>query len=111
MEDANVGHSEHGAFVNFFLHFRALFVKMFLSSLRKRGQTIAEILLAYAFIGLLLGMRYILERQHLADYRIPRFSPQYAMVLNVSLSNVTYYHPCKSYAVFCYMPSSISLLF
>ncbi|CAF3603781.1 unnamed protein product [Rotaria socialis] len=66
---------------------------MLFTTLRKRGQTIAEILIAYSFIGLLLGMRCILDRRHMPSFQIDRFSPQLAMILNNSMHNVVYYHP------------------
>ncbi|CAF3435397.1 unnamed protein product [Rotaria sp. Silwood1] len=66
---------------------------MFLTSLRKRGQTIAEILFACAFIGLFLGLRYILDRRFLKDTQIDRFTPQHSLIINESTANVTYYYP------------------
>ena len=46
--------------------FRALFIRTFLLAIRKPGQTAVEILLAYTFMGLLLGMRSILDRRYYA---------------------------------------------
>ncbi|CAM4813346.1 unnamed protein product [Rotaria magnacalcarata] len=66
---------------------------MLFTTLRKRGQTIAEILIAYAFVGLLLGMRVILDRRYMVEYQMDLFSPQHAMILNNSMNNVVYYYP------------------
>ena len=95
MSNGSAGQQRNTGFINLLLHFRALFVKMFLMSIRKRGQTIAEILLAYTFMGLLLGMRHFLDRRYLEEYQLPPFGPFDAMLLNGSLTNVTYYYPRK----------------
>ncbi|CAF1590760.1 unnamed protein product, partial [Didymodactylos carnosus] len=81
-------------FSKFWSDFRALFYKTFLLSKRKRGQTITEILLAYTFLGLLLGMRYILDRRYNHAFQLPAFRPQDLMLFNNSVNaNYTYYYP------------------
>ncbi|CAF1200980.1 unnamed protein product [Adineta steineri] len=82
----------HGGCIKFLSDFRALFIKTFLLAIRKPGQTITEILLAYTFMGFLLGMRYILDRRYSSAYRIPAFRPQDALFFNTS-ANVIYYYP------------------
>jgi len=82
----------HGGFIKFLSDFRALFIKTFLLAIRKPGQTIAEILLAYTFMGFLLGMRYILDRRYNAALLIPRFRPQDALLVN-GTGNIIYYYP------------------
>jgi len=82
----------HGAFIKFLNDFRAIFIKTFLLMIRKPGQTIAEILLAYTFMGLLLGMRYILDRRYYAPFQIPRFRPQDTLLTN-GTGNTIYYYP------------------
>ena len=97
MADFRTGQSKNGAIINILLHFRALFIKMFLLSFRKRGQTIAEISIAYVFIGLFLGMRYILGRQDNPAYKIDEFIPQTVGSMNGSTANITYFYPGKCY--------------
>ncbi|CAF4176829.1 unnamed protein product, partial [Adineta steineri] len=82
----------HGTCIKFLSDFRALFIKTFFLTIRKPGQTIAEILLAYTFMGLLLGMRYILDRRYYSAYQIPRFNPYSSLSYNV-IGNITYYYP------------------
>jgi hypothetical protein len=82
----------HGGFIKFLSDFRALFIKTFLLTIRKPGQTIAEILLAYTFMGFLLGMRYILDRRFYTAYQISRFRPLDTLLVN-SMGNTTYYYP------------------
>ncbi|CAF4262993.1 unnamed protein product, partial [Adineta steineri] len=82
----------HGTCIKFLSDFRALFIKTFFLTIRKPGQTIAEILLAYTFMGLLLGMRYILDRRYYSAYQIPRFNPYSSLSYNV-VGNITYYYP------------------
>ena len=84
---------QHGGCLKFFSDFRALFVRTFLLTIRKPGQTIAEILLAYTFMGFLLGMRYIMDRRFSADYSITRFSAQYGYLNYGFIGNTTYYYP------------------
>ncbi len=83
----------HGGCIKFLSDFRAIFIKTFLLTIRKPGQTIAEILLAYTFMGFLLGMRYILDRRSYSAYQIPPFRPQDTLVFNGTGNNTTYYYP------------------
>lgn len=80
--------------VKFAHDFQAIFIKTFLLTIRKPGQTIAEILLAYAFMGFLLGMRYILDRRYNAAYQIPSFYPHDALQSTIG-SYIIYYYPGK----------------
>ena len=73
----------------------ALLVKMVLLTKRKRGQTIAEFLLAYIFLGLLLGMRYLLDRNYNAFRQIPSGRPHDTFLVNSTRANLTYYYPGK----------------
>jgi hypothetical protein len=82
----------HGGCIKFLSDFRALFIKTFILAIRKPGQTITEILLAYTFMGFLLAMRYILDRRYYAELLIPRFSPPDALLVN-GTGNITYYYP------------------
>jgi hypothetical protein len=82
----------HGGFVKFLSDFRAIFIKTFFLTVRKPGQTIVEILLAYTFMGFLLGMRYILDRRFNTAYQIPRFRPQDTLLLG-GTGNIVYYYP------------------
>jgi len=82
----------HGGCIKFLSDFRALFIKTFFLAIRKPGQTIAEILLAYAFMGFLLGMRYILDRRYYNALLIPSFRPQDALSVN-GTGNIIYYYP------------------
>ncbi|CAM4944466.1 unnamed protein product [Rotaria socialis] len=90
--DNNNGRHRHGSSIMFLDEFRALFIKTFLLTIRKPGQTIAEILLAYTFMGFLLGMRYILDRQYNTAYQIPRFRPQDMLSIS-GAGNSIYYYP------------------
>ncbi|CAF2249794.1 unnamed protein product [Rotaria magnacalcarata] len=83
-------HSWRFEFIN---HYRALFLKMFLLTKRNLGQTIAEIFLACVFMGLLLGMRFVLDRDFNPAYQIPSFYPQDTMLFSVLDANITYYYP------------------
>ncbi|CAF2548505.1 unnamed protein product [Rotaria sp. Silwood2] len=85
-------HHRHGGFIKFLNDFRALFIKTFLLTIRKPGQTIAEILLAYIFMGFLLGMRYILDRRYYSAYQIPSFYPQ-DMLSIIGSGDIIYYYP------------------
>jgi hypothetical protein len=82
----------HDGFVKFLNDFRAIFVKTFLLAIRKPGQTITEILLAYTFMGFLLGMRYILDRRSNSSFQIPSFRPVDALSVN-GTGTVIYYYP------------------
>ena len=77
---------------SFLYDFRALFIKTFRLTIRKPGQTVVEILLAYAFMGFLLGMRYILDRRFITAYQLGRFRPQDALRFP-NMVNTTYYYP------------------
>ncbi|CAF2071729.1 unnamed protein product [Rotaria magnacalcarata] len=85
-------HSWRFEFIN---HYRALFLKMFLLTKRNLGQTIAEIFLACVFMGLLLGMRFVLDRDFNPAYQIPSFYPQDTMLFSVLDANITYYYPIQ----------------
>ncbi|UJR17399.1 hypothetical protein I4U23_004294 [Adineta vaga] len=80
-------------FVKVFGEYKALLIKMLLLTKRKRGQTIAEILLAYLFLALLLSMRYLLSRSYKPPLQIPSFHPYEPMLLNSTRANMTYYFP------------------
>ena len=82
----------NGGYMKFFSDFRALFVKTFLLTIRRPGQTIAEIFLAYTFMGFLLGMRYILDRRAMAAFQYNRFRPQDTL-LPSTMGTTTYYYP------------------
>ncbi|UJR36716.1 hypothetical protein I4U23_029432 [Adineta vaga] len=82
----------HGSCIKFLSDFRALFIKAFFLTIRKPSQTIAEILLAYTFLGFLLGMRYILDRRYFGPYRMSRFRPQDTLLSN-DTGNTIYYYP------------------
>lgn len=79
--------------VNFANDYRALVTKMFLLTRRNLGQTVAEILLACIFMGLLIGMRHVLSCDFNATYQIPRFRPQDTMSFSEVNGNITYYYP------------------
>ena len=76
----------------FLRDFRTLSKKAWLLTVRKPGQTIMEIFLAYMFIGFLLGMRYILDRRYVLPLQIPAFRPQDYLTIDAS-NNVIYYYP------------------
>lgn len=82
----------HGSCVKFLSDFRALFIKTFRLAIRKPGQTAAEIILAYTFLGFLLGMRSILDRRQHNELILPPFRPQDALQPN-GTGNVIYYYP------------------
>ena len=71
---------------------------MIFTSLRKPKQTIAEILLAYSFLGLFLGIRDILDRRDAKAFRISDFEPKDVLSSNISSSSAIYYYPGKFYA-------------
>ena len=91
MESRNPSRRQGGC-MKFLGDFRALFIKAFLLAIRKPGQIITEILLAYAFMGLLLGLRYILDRRHNPLFRLPRGRPQDYLNVN-STADIIYYYP------------------
>ena len=82
----------HGGCIKFLNDFRALFIKAFLLTIRRPGTTITEILLAYTFMGFLLGMRYILDRRYYPQLQLTRFRPQDALLVNAT-GNIVYYYP------------------
>ena len=81
----------HGTLVKILSDFRALFMRTFLLTIRKPGQTIAEILLAYTFMGFLLGMRYILDRRYYGPYRVSRFRPYDNFAIRSTDKYILYY--------------------
>ena len=91
----------------FFTEFRALLVKMLLLTKRRRAQTIAEIILAYLFLALLLAMRSLLDRTYQEPLQIPAFRPHDQMVSNGTRANMTYYYPGKR-AIFFYLYSVLT---
>lgn len=92
MDNHGRTHRREGRRLRFLHDFQALFIKTFRLTVRKPGQTIAEILLAYAFMGFLLGMRYILDRRFISTYQFGRFRPQDVLSVG-SMGNTTYYYP------------------
>ncbi len=95
--DPSNGRKHRGRFVKFLGEYWALFIKMLLLTKRKRSQTIAEFLLAYIFLALLLGMRYLLDRSYDHTLQLPSFRPYDTMLTNSTTANMTYYYPCKFY--------------
>jgi len=93
--DLPEGRRRQGGFVKFLGEYWALFIKMLLLTKRKRNQTIIEFLLAYIFLGLLLGMRYLLDRSYDHALQLPPFRPFDTMLVNSTTANKTYYYPCK----------------
>lgn len=93
--DLPKGRRPRGGCVKFLGEYWALFIKMLLLTKRKRTQTIVEILLAYVFIGLLLGMRFLLDRSYYTAREIPSFRPYDSMLINSTTANKTYYYPCR----------------
>lgn len=84
---------ERGGCMKFLGEYWALFVKMLLLTKRKRTQTIVEILLAYVFLALFIGMRYLLDRNYLSPQQMPPFRPFDTMLSNSTQANKTYYYP------------------
>ena len=95
MDDREDRKARRGGLMKFFGEYGALLRKMFLQTKRKRSQTIAELVLAYVFLALLLGMRYLLDRPYKAELRMPAFRPFEKMVLNSTRANMTYYYPSR----------------
>ncbi|CAF3946627.1 unnamed protein product, partial [Rotaria sordida] len=91
--DSLEGPKRHAGCMKFLGEYWALLIKMFLLTKRKRGQTIAEFLLAYVFLALLLGMRYLLDRNYYQARQITPFRPHDSMLSNSTTANVTYYYP------------------
>jgi hypothetical protein len=81
----------HGGCIKFLNDFRALFIKAFFLTIRRPGTTITEILLAYTFMGFLLGMRFILDRRYYPQLQSTRFRPQDALLVNGTGTTVYYY--------------------
>jgi len=86
----------------FLADFRALFIKMVLLAKRSVGQTIAEFILSCIFLGLLLALRYVFDRNYNPAYQISRFRPQDNMLFNGLTANITYYYPGKLLFRFLY---------
>jgi hypothetical protein len=95
MMDLPAGRKRRGGCVKFIGEYWALFIKMLLLTKRKRTQTIIEFLLAYIFVGLLLGMRYLLDRDYDQARTIPPFRPYDLTLINSTTANKTYYYPCR----------------
>ena len=79
----------------FLTEFKALLIKMLLLTKRRRAQTIAEIILAYVFLALLLAMRSLLDRTYQEPLQIPAFRPHDLMSAKSTRANMTYYYPRK----------------
>ncbi|CAF0922953.1 unnamed protein product [Adineta ricciae] len=94
----DVNPRRHGTLIKILSDFRALFTRTFLLTIRKPGQTIAEILLAYTFMGFLLGMRYILDRRYYGPYRVSRFRPYDNFAIRSTDKYILYYpeNPCTT---------------
>lgn len=73
--DSSGEQRKRNGFMNFLDEYWALLIKMLILTKRKPAQTIVEILLAYAFFALLLGMRSFLDRTHFPVEETPRFDP------------------------------------
>ena len=84
-----------GGCMKFLGEYWALFVKMLLLTKRKRTQTIVEFLLAYIFLILFLGMRYMIDRSYSPPTQMPPFRPFDTMLSNSTQANKTYYYPGK----------------
>ncbi len=93
--DLPAGRKRRGGCMKFLGEYWALFIKMLLLTKRKRTQTIIEFLLAYVFVALLLGMRYLLDRNYYQPRTIPSFRPYDLTLINSTTANKTYYYPCR----------------
>ncbi|CAF2146243.1 unnamed protein product [Rotaria magnacalcarata] len=91
--DSEKSPNKKGAFMRFLGEYRALLIKMLLLTKRKRGQTIVEFLLAYIFLALLIGMRFLLARSYYPARQITAFRPYDSMLSNSTTANITYYYP------------------
>lgn len=89
------GRRQRGGCMKFLGEYWALFVKMLLLTKRKRTQTIVEILLAYVFLALLIGMRYLQDRNYYPARTISPFRPFDTMLSNSTRANKTYYFPSR----------------
>jgi hypothetical protein len=97
--DKENGYRQRNSCLIFLADFRALFIKMFLLARRSVGQTIAEFVLSFVFLGLMFGLRYVYDRSYHSAYQLPRFRPQDNMLFNGS-ANITYYYPGKLLFIF-----------
>jgi hypothetical protein len=93
MDDREDAKQASSGLTRFWGEYRALLMKMFLLTKRKRGQTIVEFLLAYIFLALLLALRSLLNRQYVAPMQLDAFHPYEKMLLNSTTANMTYYYP------------------
>ncbi len=109
MMDSTAGRKRRGGCMKFFGEYWALFIKMLLLTKRKRTQTIIEFLLAYIFLGLLLGMRYLLDRDYYQPRTIPPFRPYDLTLINSTTANKTYYYPCRFSFIFFKYPTFFNL--
>jgi len=91
----NGDYQQRNGCFTFLADFRALFTKMFLMARRSVGETIVEFILSFIFLGLLLSLRYVFDRNYNSAYQIPRFRPQDSMLFNGLTANTTYYYPGK----------------
>lgn len=92
MESPNDRPKRNGC-LKFLGEYWALFIKMLILTKRKRVQTIVEILLAYVFLALLLGMRYLLDRNYFEANTIKPFRPFDSVTANSTRANRTFYYP------------------
>ena len=84
---------QRNALLTCWADYRALFIKMFLLTKRRVGQTVVELLLSCVFLALLLALRYVFDRSHNAAYQLPRARPQDTMLFDGLTTNITYYYP------------------
>ena len=84
------------AWMQFSGEYGALLTKMLLLTKRKRGQTIAEFLLAYIFLALLLALRSLLASNYKAPLQLPSFHPYETMLANSTKANMTFYYPSNT---------------
>jgi hypothetical protein len=104
--DRNKTHRQRNGCLQFLADFRALFIKMFLLTKRSVGQTIAEFILSLIFLGLLLALRYVFDRDYYSAYQISRFRPQDSMSFSELTANITYYYPGK--LLFIYLNKNLN---
>lgn len=93
--DSKESPRKRGGCMKFLGEYWALIIKMLLLTKRNRGQTIAEIILAYVFLALLILMRFLLDRSHYATRLNEAFRPHDNMLSNSTTANITYYYPCR----------------
>lgn len=89
-------------FMMFLGEYWALLKKVFLLTKRNRGQTIAEFILAYVFLALLLIMRSLLDRTYKPAYQVPAFNPHQSLLINSTRANVTYFYPSRIFLLLFY---------